>query len=250
MMKAMILAAGEGTRLLPLTTDLPKALVPFNGIPMLEILMRKMVTAGFKDIVINVHHFRDKIIQYVNDNEGFGAKVMFSEEEILLDTGGGIRKAMQMLGKDPVLFHNVDVLTGIDLKNFYDSHLEWGGAASLATMKRPTSRSLICNGSGRLVGWQYPEKRIRIIHDKSRGPLYETAFSGVYVLDPNLFKLFPDEDAFSLTPWLLNISVNNHIRAWDHSGSYWYDLGTVQNLRSAEKKLIPHPEIKGSFIER
>jgi NDP-sugar pyrophosphorylase family protein len=245
--KAMILAAGEGSRLLPLTKDKPKALVPFHGVPMLEILMIRLVKAGFKDLVINVHHYKDQIIDFVNSNNGFGARVQFSVEDNLLDTGGGIKNAMSKLGSEPVLFHNVDVLTDIDLERFYCDHMEWGGKASLAVKERPTSRQLLFNKNAFLSGWQHPEKRIKIVSRNGRGFL-ETAFSGVYILDPVMFDLFPVEDAFSFTPWILELSGSNDIRGWEHDQDYWFDLGTPSNLSKAEKKLKMDTEQDGTFI--
>ena len=154
--KAMILAAGLGNRLLPLTQDKPKALVSFHGVPMLEIVMKRLIKAGFTDLVINVHHFADQIRDFVSKNNGFGAEVVFSEEEELLDTGGGIKHAISHLGTEPVLFHNVDILTNINLEQFYEDHIQWGGKASLAIKERPTSRHLLFNQNTFLSGWQHP----------------------------------------------------------------------------------------------
>ncbi len=233
---------------MPLTLDQPKALVAFLGVPMLEILIRHLVREGFKDIIINVFHFKEQIIRFVNDNKGFGANVVFSEEDQLLDTGGGIKKAMPYLGTEPVLFHNVDVLTDINLHDFYRDHLLWGGMASLATKDRPTSRHLLLDKGGRIVGWQHLEKRIRILSRKSPRGYHETAFSGVYILDPAIFKLFPEENIFSLTPWLIELLSNYEIRGWDHADNYWFDLGTAANLKKAEKKLLPDPDKPATFV--
>ena len=203
---------------------------------MLEILMKRLLKSGFNEIIINVHHFKDQIIEFVEKNKGFGADVVFSVEDKLLDTGGGIRFAAPKLGDDPVLFHNVDVLTNINLEEFYQSHIEWGGLGSLAVKERPTSRHLLFNQRGLLSGWQHPEKRIKIVSRNGRTSL-ETAFSGIYILSPAIFDLFPPEDAFSLTPWILELSGANEILGWSHDEDYWYDLGTPQNLSRAEKKL-------------
>lgn len=239
--KAMILAAGAGTRLLPLTEDKPKALVPFQGVPMLEILMKRLIKSGFNEIVINVCHLKDQIIDFVDKNKGFGADVIFSVEDRLLDTGGGIKFVAPKLGDEPILFHNVDVMTNIDLEGFYASHMEWGGIASLAVKERPTSRHLLFNQRGLLSGWEHPEKRIRIVSRNGRG-FIQTGFSCVYILNPEIFKLFPPEDVFSLTPWLLEMSGKNEILGWSHDQDYWYDLGTPKNLARAEKKLKDGPE--------
>ncbi len=249
-MKAMILAAGEGSRLLPLTQEQPKALVAFHGVPMLEILMRRLVGAGFKDIIINVFHFKEQIKQFVAENNGFGAEVVFSEEEQLLDTGGGIKNAIPYLGNEPVLYHNVDVLTNINLRNFYHDHLLWGGMASLATKERSTSRHLLQDKAGRIVGWQHAENRIRIVSRPNRRGYHETAFSGIYILNSDMLELFPEEDVFSLTPWIINLSGSHDLRGWDNEDYYWFDLGTAANLKTAEQKLIADPNDPASFILR
>jgi len=238
-MKAMILAAGEGTRLLPLTENKPKALVPFHGVPLLEILIRRLTQNGFNEIIINVFHYKDQIIRFISENDSFGAEIVFSEEEKLLDTGGGIKRAMPFLGSEPVLFHNVDVLTDIDLNRFYQDHIAWGGLASLATKDRPSSRPLLVDKGGRLVGWEHLENRIRIVNQKFRRAYFETAFSGIYILDPAIFEFFPSEEIFSLTPWILELSGRQEVRTWDHEENYWFDMGTADKLKMAERKIVP-----------
>ena len=245
---AMILAAGEGTRLKPLTNDTPKALVSLHGIPMLEILVRKLVKAGFEKIIINVHHFGNQITDFVNSKKGFGAEVIFSREDILLDTGGGIKKAARFLGKEPVLFHNVDILADIDLASYYSDHLEWGGEASLVIKERPTSRYLLFNNNMYLSGWYQPEKRIRIISRKSKQGYYDAAFSGIYILNPSVFEDFPDEEVFSLTPWLLERSGKMDILGWNQGRKYWYDMGTADKLSNTHKKVVVNPDDPYSFI--
>lgn len=247
---AMILAAGEGTRLKPLTDDIPKAMVTFHSVPMIEIIIRKLVRAGFTRLIINVYHLQEQIIKFVSDNDGFGAEIFFSREDMLMDTGGGIKKAASLLGKDPVLFHNVDILTSVDLGRFYSDHLKWNGMASLAIKERPTSRNLLFDRNLVLCGWHHPENRIKIVSRNSRGGYYETAFSGIYILDPSAFDLFPEEDVFSLTPWLIELSGKHEIRGWDHNEDYWFDLGTPIKLNRAEEMLMPDPDNPVSFILR
>ena len=235
--KAMILAAGKGTRLHPITESKPKALVPFKGVPMLELVIGKLISQGFSELVINVHHFKDQIMDFVNEKNGFGANVSFSVEEELLDTGGGIKKAIPLLGQEPVLFHNIDIISNVDLKQFYADHISWGGLASLAVKERPTSRQLLFGPDFLLSGWHHPENRIRIISRKNRKGYYETAFSGIYILDPQIFNLFPDEKIFSVMPWLLELSGQHDILGWDHSSDFWYDLGSLENLKMAERNV-------------
>lgn len=237
-MKAMILAAGAGSRLTPLTDQTPKALVAFQGVPFLEIILKRLFTAGFLDVVINVHHFAEQIEHYIQNRPDDGMNITLSvEQDQLLDTGGGIKQATRLLGTDPVLFHNVDILTDLDLRAFYDAHCLSGSQLSLAVKDRDTSRSLLFTPNGLLAGWNYPERRLKLISRHSKGGYMEKAFSGIYIIHPNLFARFPDEQVFSLTPWLLELSKTVDINAYDHSEGLWFDLGRIDHFREAEKKL-------------
>jgi len=236
-MKAMILAAGKGTRLLPLTEQMPKALVPFHGVPILKMIISQLAEVGFNELVINVYHHKDQIIEYVRSQGNFGLKITFSEESELLDTGGGIKRAANLLGDEPVLFHNIDILSDIDLKALMDFHLDHGAPVTLAVKNRDTSRNLLFNHDGLLAGWEYPEKHMRIISRRSKEGYAETAFSGIYVMNPDFFTLFPDDPVFSIMPWLLEQSKDFPIAGFDHSDDYWFDLGTSDNLNRAARRV-------------
>ena len=147
-----------------------------------------------------------------------------------------------------MLFHNVDILSNIDLNRFYIDHIAAGGIASLVVKDRPTSRHLIFNGEGLLAGWRYAEKRIRIITRKKGRGYYETAFSGIYVLNPDVYEFLPEEKIFSLTPWILHLSKNHRIEGWDQEDDYWFDLGTAAKLKKAEKLVSPDPDEPFSFL--
>jgi len=237
----MILAAGKGTRLLPLSENIPKALVPFHGVPMLELLIKRLIQAGFTSIVINVHHLFEQIIDFVAKNNAFNIDIQFSIEDELLDTGGGIKKAAPLLGDKAVLFHNVDILSDISLKDFIAFHDEHEYPVSLAVKDRPTSRSLLFNHQGFLGGWEYPERNLRIISRNSRGGYTRQAFSGVYIIDPSLFTQFPDSASFSIIPWILDLSGKTSVPGYDHSSDQWYDLGSVENIEktSNDVDLLP-----------
>ena len=155
-MKAMIFAAGMGTRLKPMTDNTPKALIPINGRPMLEHVILKLKDAGFHQIVINVHHLGDQIIDFLAANNNFGVQIHISDErDYLLDTGGGIKKAAKFLqGNEPFLVHNVDIMSNVDMKKLYDCHLETNLVATLLVSKRNTSRYLLFNKESRLCGWR------------------------------------------------------------------------------------------------
>ena len=155
-MKAMIFAAGLGTRLKPLTDSTPKALLPINGKPMLEHVILKLKDAGFHQIAINVHHLGDQIINFLAANNNFGIQIHISDErDYLLDTGGGIKHAAAFLqGNEPFLIHNVDILSDIDLRALYNHHIETNPLATLLVSKRNTSRYLLFNKENKLCGWR------------------------------------------------------------------------------------------------
>lgn len=154
-MRAMIFAAGLGTRLKPLTDTMPKAIVPVAGKPMLEHVITKLKSSGFDDIIINIHHFGEQIIDFLQANNNFGVNIRISDErEMLLDTGGGIKRALELFPTDePVLIHNVDILSDVDLNALYGFHLRSGNDATLMVSERKTSRYLIFDKEDRLCGW-------------------------------------------------------------------------------------------------
>lgn len=151
----MIFAAGLGTRLKPLTDNMPKALVPVAGIPMLERVILRLKENGFDNITVNIHHFGQQIIDFLNAHNNFGVQIHISDErDLLLDTGGAIRKARPFLdGNEPFLVHNADILTDIDLRTFYQYHLDNHAEASLLVSKRKTSRYLLFDQHYQLKGW-------------------------------------------------------------------------------------------------
>ena len=192
-MKAMIFAAGLGSRLKPLTDTMPKALVPIAGRPMLEHVILKLKAAGFTEIVINIHHFGEQILDFLEANENFGLIIHISDErDLLLDTGGGIKKARSFFenSDEPFLIHNVDILSDVNLKELYDYHLRSGAVATLLASQRKTSRYLLFDTGKRLCGWINKDtgqvKPEGFQYDPS---LYqEYAFSGIHVLSPAIFQ--------------------------------------------------------------
>ena len=181
----MIFAAGLGTRLKPLTDHMPKALVPVAGKPMLEHVICKLKDYGFTEIVINIHHFGQQIIDFLNANQNFGLTIHISDERsLLLDTGGGINKASTFFkGNEPFLIHNVDILSDTNLKELYEYHLKSGNDATLLASKRKTVRYLLFNNDDRLCGWVNKDT----LQTKPEGFVYdpvlyrEYAFSGIHV---------------------------------------------------------------------
>jgi len=232
----MIFAAGLGTRLKPLTNDLPKALIKVNGKTLLEHVITRLELFGFTDIVINVHHFTGKIIDFLKQNENFGLNIRISDErDKLLETGGGLKKAIPLLaGREPILLHNVDVLSTIDLSAMMMAHRSSGSLATLAVSQRDTSRYLLFNSENRMAGWKNTETgEIRgHIRDSEN---YETlAFSGIHVIDPAIFKLMPDKDVFSIIDLYLQICAKYPIRAFRHNSNQFLDIGKPEQLAKAE----------------
>ena len=235
-MKAMILAAGLGTRLRPLTNFRPKALVEINQMPLLEIAIRRLKYFGFEEIIINVHHFAEQIIAFLEQNNHFDIRIEVSDErDQLLETGGGLKKASWFFddGK-PFLLSNTDILSNIDLKDFYQNHLESGAIATLAVRRRETSRYLIFNEDQQLHGWVNIKtgKMIASRHHKKR--LQLMAFSGFHVINPELFELMTGEKAFSIIDTYLESATDSDIMAYPHDGDFWLDVGKTKALEEAE----------------
>ncbi len=241
-MKAMIFAAGLGTRLKPLTDSMPKAMVPVAGKPLLQHIIEKLKVAGFDEIILNVHHFAEQIIGFVQENNRFGIRIEFSDErEKLLDTGGGIKKAQWFFddGK-PFLLHNVDILSDIDLKDLYTKHINNGSEATLPVSERQTSRYLLFDENDRLRGW-INEKTGEIKPPVARSeiePCRKLAFSGVHILQPSVFKQmanFPDK--FSLIDFYLSLCNTTDIRAYIPKHLSLLDVGKTASLEEAAQFL-------------
>lgn len=228
---AMILAAGTGTRLRPLTDRTPKALLPFRGKPMLEHVIRSFTGAGFEHLVINVHHHAGQVISYLEANDFFGISIEISDEqELLMDTGGGILKARKYLDGDaPFLVHNVDIFSNIDLMKLYSRHMEQRPLATLAVTRRETSRNLLVNDDGLLCGWKNNSTGEEVIVRRQE-QLIPVAFSGIHVIDPSIFRLLDRQDPFSITKAYLELSKNKEIRTWDHSGDTWIDMASPDHF--------------------
>ena len=233
-MKAFVLAAGLGTRLKPLTDTMPKALVPVNGVPLLQSLVDKLVAAGYDDLVINVHHFADQIRDYVAAHDSFGVKVSFSDEtDLLRETGGGIRHAEPLLkGSEPFLAHNVDILSNLDLA-WFRAHHHAGDLATILVSDRPTQRYFLFDEDGLLVGWT------NIATGEVRSPYpgidpdacTRLAFSGIHCIDPAIFALMRDwPEKFSIVDFYLSVCRTHAIRAAVMPGLQLHDVGKVAEL--------------------
>lgn len=234
-MKAMILAAGKGTRLQPLTNTRPKALVEIDGKPLLGIIINNLKNSGFTDIVINVHHFAEQIYKFLSDNNNFGVNIRISDEQdLLLDTGGGLLKARPyLMDGDPILVHNVDIITNLNLKELYTFHKQTKALATMAVKNRNTSRSLLINSEGDLSGWinnltgEVKHARGDLAH------LKPIAFSAIHVLSPEIFELITETGVFSIMDVYLRIAKTHRIATFMHDNDYWLDLGRIENIEEA-----------------
>ena len=238
-MKAMIFAAGLGLRLRPLTEHTPKALLPVGGKPMLEHVILKLKAAGFDQIVINVHHLAQQIVDFLKANNYFGLRIIISDEsDYLLDTGGGIKKATPFLrGKEPFLVHNVDILSNVDLHKLYETHLQTNPTATLLVSQRETSRYLLFDKSDRLCGW----RNRKTGEVKSFYPYFdpshynEYAFSGIHVMSPKILDLMEVwTGKFSIINFYLSICAKTDIHAYAVNDLHLLDIGKPETLALAE----------------
>lgn len=231
----MILAAGLGTRLLDMTKNKPKAMVELNGEPMLKHIIDKLVSQGFKELVINVHHHADQIIEYVNSMD-FGAKIQISDEsDLLLNTGGGIKYAEQYLNDQAFLIHNVDIYSEIDLADMYNFHLNSDNLVSLAVRKRKSTNFFLIDDNDRLCGWRSYKTNNEII-SLERDSYKEMAFSGIHVVSPQIFDLFKRQGSFSIVTEYLDLAKTHRIGAYKHNDKLVLDLGKPDAIREFESK--------------
>ena len=228
--RAMILAAGLGTRLKPFTDHKPKALVEWKGKPLLEHTILKLKSAGFTSIIINVHHHAEMIMDFVKQMDQFGIGIDFShEKDELLDTGGGIANASWFFGDDPFLVYNVDIISNIDLRALYQAHINSGAIATMAVKERVTTRSLLMNSDRFLKGWRDNRTGETILVDQRNEELYPIAFSAIHVMDPKLFSLFPEEKKFPLMPFYLQLARTHPVFLYRHDGDSWADMGKMES---------------------
>ncbi|MDR1557800.1 MAG: nucleotidyltransferase family protein [Tannerellaceae bacterium] len=242
-MKAMILAAGMGTRLKPLTDTTPKALIPVNGKPMLEHLILKLKKAGFHEIIINIHHLGEQITGFLHTNNNFGLTIYISDErKYLMDTGGAIKQAAGFLlqGNEPILVHNADILSDVDLTAFSLSHKGNNALATLLVSKRNASRSLLFDKENKLCGWRNRETGEVKSHIPDFDPLQynEYAFGGVHILSPEIFSRMEEwTGKFSIINFYLSVCIKANIQAYPADKLTLIDIGKPESLAEAERFL-------------
>jgi NDP-sugar pyrophosphorylase family protein len=244
--KAMILAAGLGTRFKPWTDQHPKALAPVNGKSLLQRNIEYLQQAGINDIVVNVHHFAAQIIEALAVNKGWGSQYTISDEtDAVLETGGGLKKARPFLETAPFVLMNVDILTDMDLRVMIADHFRFRPLATLAVTDRVTSRYFLFNEQDELCGW----RNVQTGQEKIARPaapaapaagagqagLIQKAFSGIHVIDPAIFPLIGRTGKFSMVDLYLELAAGHTIRGWDHSQSRLIDVGKPESaVRAAQ----------------
>lgn len=231
----MIVAAGMGTRLLHLTKNKPKALVELHGKPLLQLQIEKLIAMGFNEIIVNVHHFADQIIHFLQGHEDFGIRILVSNEsDLLLDTGGGLQKASWFFDDNkPFIVHNVDVLTNLDIMDMLNVHSESGALSTLAVRSRSTSRYLIFDEDNTLCGWKNLKTGEKIMARETSSP-HDLAFSGVHCISPAIFDQLTETGRFSIINTYLRLAKSNVIKAYRHPESSWLDVGKPGDLAYAE----------------
>lgn len=228
--KAIILAAGLGSRLKPLTDHKPKALLEWEGKTLLEHVIQKLKSSGFTSLVINVHHHAEMIMDFVKQKDNFGIEIEFShEKDELLDTGGGIANASWFFGDEPFLVYNVDIFSNIDLRDMYEEHLRSGAIATMAVKERVTTRSLLMDSGNLLKGWRDNRSGETILTGASAEGLTPIAFSAIHIMDPRVFELFPEEKRFPLMPFYLELARTHPVHLYRHDRDSWSDMGKLES---------------------
>lgn len=237
-MEAFLLAAGLGTRLRPLTDTRPKALVEIDGTTLLELNIRHLTLAGASRIVVNVHHFADQVIDFIQSRTWDTEVLISDERQLLLDTGGGLRHAAPLFsGTEPILIHNVDILSHVPLQQMVQQHVDSMSIATLAVSERKTSRYLLFEGE-RLIGWENVGTGEQRWVDKPHDSYKRLAFSGIAVVEPQLLTLLPEDDhPYPIIPEYLRIANHHAISSLQHDADQWIDVGKLDTIPLAAQFL-------------
>lgn len=234
-MKGMIFAAGLGTRFKPWTDHHPKALAIVNGKTLLQRNVEYLQQYGITDLVVNVHHLADQVLQKIKDHKSWGSHITISDETAaLLETGGGLKKASWFFDEGPFMVMNADILTDMDLGKMILFHQQNNPIATLATTKRKTSRYFLFDEGNQLCGWENSktgDKKISI----QKQDLSPRAFSGIHIISPQIFPMIKQEGKFSIVDVYLDICKTSSVKSFDHSGSNLVDVGRTESLAEAEK---------------
>ncbi len=237
-LKALLFAAGLGTRLKEYTQNKPKALVELAGKPLLQHAILHLKQFGITDITINVYHFAEQIISFIDENQSFGINIHISDErDELLDTGGGLKKAAPFLaGNEPILIYNVDVISNLDLNELLCYHQQNQALATLVVRSRQTSRYLMFDQELHLAGWKnFSNGETRISREETFAEAQPLAFSGIHLVQPELLGLITEEGKFPIMDLYLRLAQNHPIKAFVDNSDLWVDLGKPDQLDAAEK---------------
>lgn len=238
LVKALLFAAGLGTRLKEQTLSKPKALIDLAGKPLLRHAIEHLKQFGISDITVNVFHFAEQVISYLEENNSFGINIQISDErDQLLDTGGGLKKAAVFLyGDEPILIYNVDVLSNLDLNLLLKYHQEQKSLATLVVRARETSRYLMFDSALQMTGWKnFSNGETRISRDESFAESQPFAFSGIHLIQPELLDLITEEGKFPIMDLYLRLAKSNSIKAFIDQSDLWMDLGKPEQLMAAEE---------------
>jgi NDP-sugar pyrophosphorylase family protein len=242
--KALLFAAGLGTRLKEHTQDKPKALVKLAGTPLLQHAIEHLKRSGITSIAVNVFHFAEQVISFIEENNCFGIDIHISDERgMLLDTGGGLKKAGPFLkGNEPILIYNVDVISNLDLNILLKYHLKEKALATLVVRSRETSRYLMFDQNMQLSGWKnFSNGETRISRPESFADAQPLAFSGIHLIQPELLEMITEEGKFPIIDLYLRLAKNQSIKAFVDNSSLWMDLGKPEELLAAEKLFRGQP---------
>lgn len=234
----MLFAAGLGTRFKPWTDKHPKALAVINGKTLLQRNIEYLQKYDITDVVVNVHHFPDQVIDTIEKNDGWGSTITISDEsDELMDTGGGLLKAKHLLFRDTILTLNVDILTEVNLKHFLAHHQQENALITVAVSERETSRYLLFNKYNRLIGWRNKKTdETKIVIEAKE--IFEKAYSGMAIFQPEALDLISLRGKFSLIDAYLQLAPQNKIAAYDHTGERWVDVGRQESVAKAEAMFV------------
>lgn len=234
-MKAMIFAAGLGTRFKPWTDHHPKALAIVNGKSLLQRNVEYLQQYGIRDVVVNVHHFAEQVISAMDDNNGWGSNIVISDEtNELLETGGGLLKAKHLLNDQPFITLNADFLTDLNLDIFLDAHKNQESLITLAVTNRKSSRVFLSDKNGRLCGWRNKSTGDEVISVESSAT-EEKAYSCVAAFQPSFFDVCRQQGKFSITQTYLDLATDYKVMLYDHSGDKLVDVGKPESVQIAEE---------------
>ena len=236
----MIFAAGIGTRLRPLTSDKPKALVEVNNKTLLENAIIKLKNCGVTHIVINVHHFANKIIDFLNLHNNFGIDINISDEtHKLLNTGGGVLHALPFFNiNNPIILYNVDIYSSINLAELYKKHVNNKFDATLVVRNRTTNRKLAFNKNNDLIGWKnFISNQEKHVGTQNLKEANFYGFSGIHIVHPKIFKNCIFSEDFSIIDFYLNIAKHYQVKGYLDESEFWFDLGKIEQIKEIEKRI-------------